>query len=92
MFQIHTDAAVKASYQNTGIGCVCIKSPSTPRSLRYRRASRVLVSDETEAVRTLNVPEWSVINLRPSGVRRGEYHDLIDGSLVSLGRFEIFKN
>lgn len=50
------------------------------------------MSDEIEAVRTLNVPEWSVIDLRPSGVGRGKHHDLIDGSLMSLGWFEIFKN
>lgn len=50
------------------------------------------MSDETEAVRTLNVPEWSVVNLRPSGIRRGKYHDLIDGSLMCLSWFEIFKN
>lgn len=50
------------------------------------------MSDEIDAVRTLNVPEWSVINLRPSGVGRGKYHDLIDGSLAGLGWFEIFKN
>lgn len=92
MFQIHTDTTVETSYQNTGIGCACIKGPSTPRSLRYGRRSRVLVSDEIETVRTLNVPEWSVIDLRPGGVRRGKYHDLIDGSLVGLGWFEIFEN
>lgn len=50
------------------------------------------MSDEIEAVRTLNVPEWSVIDLRPSGVGRRKHHDLIDGSLMSLSWFEIFKN